>query len=143
MEEVITITSLSQQRFGLPLHSESPDEDSLANRCIANIDLLLKYVSLRMHDGSTHTMLKSFDLLEHLIRIIEEAQRHDHQQSFSWSDYEVQAVVPALICRLGDAKEAVRARSRRLLTQLITHLYPTTKLFIMLLEHGVQNRSNS
>ncbi|KAJ2611715.1 hypothetical protein EV177_003350 [Coemansia sp. RSA 1804] len=143
MEEVITITPLSQQRFGLPLHSESPDEDSLANRCIANIDLLLKYVSLRMHDGSTHTMLKSFDLLEHLIRIIEEAQRQDHQQSFSWSDYEVQAVVPALICRLGDAKEAVRARSRRLLTQLITHLYPTTKLFIMLLEHGVQNRSNS
>ncbi|KAJ1668417.1 hypothetical protein EV178_000448 [Coemansia sp. RSA 1646] len=140
IEEVISITSLSQQRFGLPLHSESPDEDSLASRYMANIDLLLKYISVRMYDGSTHTLLKSFDLLEHLVHMVEATQ---HQQAPSWSDYEVQAVLPALISRLGDAKEVVRARSRRLLTQLITHLYPTTKLFITLLEHGVQNRNNS
>ncbi|KAJ2889950.1 hypothetical protein IWW38_004401, partial [Coemansia aciculifera] len=63
--------------------------------------------------------------------------------SSSWSDYEVQAVLPALIGRLGDPKEVVRARSRRLLTQLITHLYPTTKLFTTLLEHGVINKSNA
>ncbi|KAJ2849162.1 hypothetical protein GGI22_005586, partial [Coemansia erecta] len=143
MEEVISITSLSQQRFGLALHSESPDEDSLASRYMANIDLLLKYISVRMYDGSTHTLLKSFDLLEHLVHMVEATQNQCQQQAPSWSDYEVQAVLPALISRLGDAKEVVRARSRRLLTQLITHLYPTTKLFIMLLEHGVQNKINS
>ncbi|KAJ2551363.1 hypothetical protein EV175_003719, partial [Coemansia sp. RSA 1933] len=143
MEEVISITSLSQQRFGLPLHSDLPDGDSLASRFMANIDLLLKYISVRMYDGSTHTLLKSFDLLEHLVHMVEATQGQNQQQAPSWSDYEVQAVLPALINRLGDAKEVVRARSRRLLTQLITHLYPTTKLFIMLLEHGVQNRLNS
>ncbi|KAI9501842.1 armadillo-type protein [Coemansia spiralis] len=145
IEEVIGITSLSQQRFGLPLHADSPDDDSLANRFIANIDLLLKYISIRMYEGSTHTLLKSFDLLEHLVRMVEENQQQQHHQqpSPSWSDYEVQAVLPALVSRLGDAKEVVRARSRRLLTQLIIHLYPTTKLFVMLLEHGVQNKINS
>ncbi|KAJ2746596.1 hypothetical protein GGI20_001245 [Coemansia sp. BCRC 34301] len=150
IEEVISITSLSQQRFGLPLFANLADEDSLASRYMANIDLLLKYISIRMYDGSTHTLLKSFDLLERLIQMTEESQQLQQQQarqpvssSSSWSDYEVQAVLPALIGRLGDAKEVVRARSRRLLTQLITHLYPTTKLFTMLLEHGVINKSNA
>ncbi|KAJ2466787.1 hypothetical protein GGI02_004255, partial [Coemansia sp. RSA 2322] len=143
IEEVISITSLSQQRFGLPLLGEHGDEDSLAGRYIANIDLLLKYISIRMYDGSTHTLLKSFDLLERLIQMTEDQQRQLRQQTSSWSDYEVQAVLPALISRLGDAKEVVRARSRRLLTQLMTHLYPPTKLFTMLLEYGVINKSNA
>ncbi|KAJ2873191.1 hypothetical protein GGH93_003409 [Coemansia aciculifera] len=146
IEEVISITSLSQQRFGLPLFADLADEDSLASRYMANIDLLLKYISIRMYDGSTHTLLKSFDLLERLIHMTEESQQQQQARqpaSSSWTDYEVQAVLPALIGRLGDAKEVVRARSRRLLTQLITHLYPTTKLFTMLLEHGVINKSNA
>ncbi|KAJ2891428.1 hypothetical protein GGI21_005860, partial [Coemansia aciculifera] len=125
IEEVISITSLSQQRFGLPLFAaDLADEDSLANRYMANIDLLLKYISIRMYDGSTHTLLKSFDLLERLIQMTEESQQQQQVRqptSSSWSDYEVQAVLPALIGRLGDPKEVVRARSRRLLTQLITH----------------------
>ncbi|KAJ2825407.1 hypothetical protein FBU31_003726, partial [Coemansia sp. 'formosensis'] len=145
IEEVISITSLSQQRFGLPLFVDLADEDSLASRYMANIDLLLKYISIRMYDGSTHTLLKSFDLLERLIQMTEESQQQQARlaTSSSWTDYEVQAVLPALIGRLGDAKEVVRARSRRLLTQLITHLYPTTKLFTTLLEHGVINKSNA
>ncbi|KAJ2363805.1 hypothetical protein H4S02_011034, partial [Coemansia sp. RSA 2611] len=122
------------------------DEDSLASRYMANIDLLLKYISIRMYDGSTHTLLKSFELLERLIQMTEESQQQQQARmptSSSWTDYEVQAVLPALIGRLGDAKEVVRARSRRLLTQLITHLYPPTKLFTTLLEHGVINKSNA
>ncbi|KAJ2737013.1 hypothetical protein IW152_000276 [Coemansia sp. BCRC 34962] len=145
IEEVISITSLSQQRFGLPLFADMADEDSLAGRYMANIDLLLKYISIRMYDGSTHTLLKSFDLLERLIQMTEESQQQQQTKlpTSSWTDYEVQAVLPALIGRLGDAKEVVRARSRRLLTQLITHLYPPTKLFTTLLEHGVINKSNA
>ncbi|KAJ2690958.1 hypothetical protein IWW39_000317 [Coemansia spiralis] len=146
IEEVISITSLSQQRFGLPLFADMADEDSLASRYMANIDLLLKYISIRMYDGSTHTLLKSFELLERLIQMTEESQQQQQARmptSSSWTDYEVQAVLPALIGRLGDAKEVVRARSRRLLTQLITHLYPPTKLFTTLLEHGVINKSNA
>ncbi|KAJ1956902.1 hypothetical protein GGI12_005183, partial [Dipsacomyces acuminosporus] len=144
IEEVISINGLSQQRFRIPLYADSsmPDEDSLASRYLANIDLLLKYISIRMFDGSTHTLLKSFDLLERLIQITEQSQQQS-QQTASWSDYDVQAVLPALISRLGDAKEVVRARSRRVLTQSVTHLYPATKIFTMLLEHGVTNKSNA
>ncbi|KAI7835029.1 hypothetical protein BX661DRAFT_202747 [Kickxella alabastrina] len=144
MDEAISIPTLSQQRFGIPLFAESPDMDSLAARYMANIDILLKYISMRMYDGSTHTLLKSFDLLERLIQLTEEIQQNSQQQSqASWSDYEVQAVLPALVSRLGDAKEVVRGRARRMLTQLITHLYPTTKLFNVLLEYGVTNRNNA
>ncbi|KAJ2888463.1 hypothetical protein FB639_000626 [Coemansia asiatica] len=144
IEEVISIPALSQQRFNLPLFSPSPDMDSLAARFMANIDILLKYISLRMYEGSTHTLLKSFDLLEHFIHLTEENQQQQQQSGqASWSDYDVQAILPALVSRLGDAKEVVRARSRRILTQLITHLYPMTKLFTVLLEHGVTNRNNA
>ncbi|KAJ1812047.1 hypothetical protein LPJ75_003850, partial [Coemansia sp. RSA 2598] len=144
IEEVVSIPALSQQRFGLPLFSPSPDMDSLAARFMANLDILLKYISLRMYEGSTHTLLKSFDLLERLTHLTEENQQQQQQQGqASWSDYEVQAILPALVSRLGDAKEVVRARSRRILTQLITHLYPMTKLFTVLLEHGVTNRNNA
>ncbi|KAJ1736301.1 hypothetical protein LPJ61_000085 [Coemansia biformis] len=132
LEEVVSIPSLAQQRFGLPLMADA-DEDSLAARLAAHLDLLLKYISIRMYEGSTHTLLKSLDLLERLVGLVEAP----------WSDYEAQAVVPALVARLGDAKEAVRARARRLLTQLVTHLYPATKLFTMLLELGVVNRANA
>ncbi|KAJ2704078.1 hypothetical protein FB645_003553 [Coemansia sp. IMI 203386] len=144
IEEVVSIPALSQQRFNLPLFSPSPDMDSLAARFMANIDILLKYISLRMYEGSTHTLLKSFDLLERLIHLTEENQNQQQQQGqASWSDYEVQAILPALVSRLGDAKEVVRSRSRRILTQLVTHLYPMTKLFTVLLEHGVTNRNNA
>ncbi|KAJ2163191.1 hypothetical protein GGF46_000121 [Coemansia sp. RSA 552] len=146
LEEVVSIQSLSEQRFRLPLYADSPEEDSLAGRYMANVDLLLKYISIRMYDGSTHTLLKCLDLLERLITLAEESQQNqqsNNRQASSWSDYEVQAVLPALISRLGDVKETVRARARRLLTQQITHLYPTTKLFTMLLEFGVTNRTNA
>ncbi|KAJ2762584.1 hypothetical protein IWQ56_005011, partial [Coemansia nantahalensis] len=133
LEEVVSIPSLAQQRFGLPLAVADSDADSLAGRLAAHLDLLLKYISIRMYEGSTHTLLKSLDLLERLVSLVEAP----------WSDYEAQAIVPALIARLGDAKEAVRARARRLLTQLVTHLYPATKLFTMLLELGVVNRANA
>ncbi|ORX65235.1 ARM repeat-containing protein [Linderina pennispora] len=99
LDEVLAIPALSQERYGLPL--------SLAVRFMANIDLVLKYVSIRMYDGSTHTLLNP---------------------GTTWSEYEASAILPALISRLGDSKEAVRARARRLLGQQVAHLYPTTKL---------------
>ncbi|KAJ1725499.1 hypothetical protein LPJ53_000314 [Coemansia erecta] len=143
IEEVISIPELSKQRFNLPLFDPSPDADSLAMRYIANIDILLKYISIRMYDGSTHTLVKSFDLVERLIHLTNENRQKQQEAQASWSDYEVQAVLPALISRLGDAKEIVRARARRILTHMVTHLYPTTKLFTVFLEHGVTNRSNA
>ncbi|KAJ2143939.1 hypothetical protein GGH15_000794 [Coemansia sp. RSA 562] len=139
LDDAVSMAALTQQRFGLALHDEA-GADSLAARYAANRDILLKYVSLRMYDGSTHTLLKSFDLLERLIQLAEDAEQG---RPAAWIDYEVQAVVPALISRLGDAKEAVRTRARRVLTQLITRLYPATKLSAALLEHGVANRASA
>ncbi|KAJ2784578.1 hypothetical protein H4R18_001043 [Coemansia javaensis] len=133
LEEVLSIPSLAQQRFGLPLVADGAGDDSLAARLAAHLDLLLKFISIRMYDGSTHTLLKSLDLLERLVALVRAP----------WADYDAQAVVPALIARLGDAKEAVRARARRLLTQLVAQLYPPTRLFAMLLDLGVANRANA
>ncbi|KAJ2766889.1 hypothetical protein IWQ57_004177, partial [Coemansia nantahalensis] len=83
LEEVVSIPSLAQQRFGLPLVVADSDADSLAGRLAAHLDLLLKYISIRMYEGSTHTLLKSLDLLERLVSLVEAP----------WSDYEAQAIV--------------------------------------------------
>ncbi|KAJ2850441.1 hypothetical protein IWW36_001879 [Coemansia brasiliensis] len=123
---------VSEGRFNLALHGP----DSLAARYAAHVDLLLKYTSLRMYDGSTHTLLKSFDLLERLAQLAV-------QTNTRWSEYEVQAIVPALISRLGDAKEAVRVRARRILTQQFPQLHAPARLFAALVDHGVGNRTSA
>ncbi|KAJ2649380.1 hypothetical protein IWW40_003227 [Coemansia sp. RSA 1250] len=123
---------VSEGRFNLALHGP----DSLAARYAAHVDLLLKYASLRMYDGSTHTLLKSFDLLERLAQLAT-------QTNTRWSEYEVQAIVPALISRLGDAKEAVRVRARRILTQQLPQLNAPARLFTALVDYGVGNRTSA
>ncbi|PIA19092.1 ARM repeat-containing protein [Coemansia reversa NRRL 1564] len=133
VDEALGMAGAAQQRFGLPL-TAAAGVDSLAGRAVAHMDLLLKYIAMRMYDGSTHTLLKSVDVLERLMQLAGTA---------GWTDYEAQAVVPALVSRLGDAKEAVRGRARRLVTQHVPQLWTATKVVTALLEHGVANRGNA
>ncbi|KAJ2615176.1 hypothetical protein H4S08_001359 [Coemansia sp. RSA 1365] len=133
VDEALGMAGAAQQRFGLPL-TAAAGVDSLAGRAVAHMDLLLKYIAMRMYDGSTHTLLKSVDVLERLMQLAGTA---------GWTDYEAQAVVPALVSRLGDAKEAVRGRARRLVTQHVPQLWTAAKVVTALLEHGVANRGNA
>ncbi|KAJ2329262.1 hypothetical protein IWW51_000706 [Coemansia sp. RSA 2702] len=134
LDEAISVPGLAQ-RYGLAAQAGA-GEDSLAARYLAHSDLLLKYVSLRMYDGSTHTLLKSLDVLERLAGLAEQA-------GAAWGDSDAQAVVPALVARLGDAKEAVRARARRVLTQQVPRLWAASKVFAALLDHGVGHRGSA
>ncbi|KAJ2084393.1 hypothetical protein H4R24_000023 [Coemansia sp. RSA 988] len=133
VDEALGMAGAAQQRFGLPLNAPA-GTDSLAARAVAHMDLLLKYIAMRMYDGSTHTLLKSVDVLERLMQLAGTA---------GWSDYEAQTVVPALVSRLGDAKEAVRGRARRLVTQQVPQLWAPAKVVTALLEYGVANRGNA
>ncbi|KAJ2801685.1 hypothetical protein H4R20_003580, partial [Coemansia guatemalensis] len=133
VDEALSMGSAAQQRFGLPLTAPA-GTDSLEARAVAHMDLLLKYIAIRMYDGSTHTLLKSMDILERLMQLA---------GADGWSDYEAQTVVPALVSRLGDAKEAVRGRTRRLVTQHVPQLWAPAKVVAALLEHGVANRNNA
>ncbi|KAJ1674503.1 hypothetical protein EV182_003147 [Spiromyces aspiralis] len=137
LDDVLSIPGYSEDRYGIPTAE-------MRSRYIAHSDLILKYISLRLYDSQTHTLSKCLDLLEHLLGVMEEVGNDDrYQQVIGLTDYEAHCILPHLIVQLGNGKEQIRSRVRRVIIGQMTHLYPVTKIFQMLLEHGLRASKNS
>lgn len=65
--------------------------DILEETRLANMDLPLKYVAIRMQEGSTTTILKCLDIILH---IIESVNKSENQ---GFSEAEINVFLPALI----------------------------------------------
>lgn len=66
-------------------------DDMLEEIRLANMDLPLKYVAIRMHEGSTTTILKCLDIILH---IVENVNKSENQ---GFSEAEINVFLPALI----------------------------------------------
>ncbi|CAO1624883.1 unnamed protein product [Parajaminaea phylloscopi] len=100
---------------------------------VANTDLLLKYVAIRLTDGNTSISLKCFDLLGLVVDIL----RNEH---YHVSDFEANAILPCMVAKFGDAKVAFRDRIREIFRR-ITSIYPPSKLMTQLLEGGLPSKN--
>lgn len=67
--------------------------EELAARMVANVDLMFKYVTVRLVLSSTVITVKCLDLIDHLIPVMH-AERH------RLSDYEVNALLVSLIAKV-------------------------------------------
>lgn len=73
-------------------------DDMLEEIRLANMDLALKYVAIRMQEGSTTTILKCLDIILH---IIENVNKSENQ---GFSEAEINVFLPALIRKVcGDS----------------------------------------
>ncbi|KAK9719768.1 hypothetical protein K7432_004569 [Basidiobolus ranarum] len=126
LDECIANRHYAQDRFGI-------DFDDLKERYVANSDTLLKYLTLRFYDTNTSLSLKTLELLEHLISLLDEDGYH-------LSEYEASAFLPQLINKLGEPKEVLRNQLRSILKQ-VYHLYSPNKVVVYVLEHGLKSKN--
>ncbi|CAE6505293.1 unnamed protein product [Rhizoctonia solani] len=113
------------ERLGLPI-------DDLKATLLANQDLALKYASLRVHEPQPNLIVRCVDVVDQVLAFMS-------AEKYMMHDNEAMAFVPTYIHKLGDAREAVRVRVQGII-QSLQLVYPTSRLFSMLLEHGTKSK---
>ncbi|XP_026677349.1 protein mini spindles, partial [Diaphorina citri] len=86
-----------------------------------NLDLILKWMTLRFFDTNPSVLLKGLEYLTNVLEILIE-------QNYRVSEQEASSFIPYLILKIGDPKDAVRGSVRSLFRQLGS-VYPMARLF--------------
>ncbi|KAL1947742.1 hypothetical protein VTO73DRAFT_13466 [Trametes versicolor] len=96
--------------------------------CIANSDLALKFVSLKVHEPQSNLVQKCMDVIDAVLAF--------HQSvDYQLSDQEAMCFIPTVSHKLGDAREPVRARVSHII-QTLPKVYAYSRVFQLLLEHS-------
>ncbi|CRK99142.1 CLUMA_CG012503, isoform A [Clunio marinus] len=93
---------------------------------ICNLDLVLKWLSLRFYDTNPSVLLKGLEYLNLVFQRLVEVQH-------SLTDVEGSSFIPHLLTKIGDPKDAVRNGVRHLLRQ-ICHVYSFSKVFAYVMD---------
>lgn len=93
-----------------------------------NVDLLLKWASLRLFDANTPTQTKTLSFLTKLFEVLDSNDYH-------LADYEASIILPVLLECLGQG-EAMQEGISGLL-KIVPRVYPSSKFFNFLLNTGL------
>jgi cytoskeleton-associated protein 5 len=96
------------------------------NGLICNLDLVLKWLSLRFYDTNPSVLLKGLDYLNFVFATLRES-------SYVLTDNEGSSFIPHLLTKIGDPKDAVRNGVRQLLRQICL-VYPFSKVFTFVMD---------
>ncbi|KAK2583775.1 hypothetical protein KPH14_009682 [Odynerus spinipes] len=99
---------------------------------VSNLDLILKWLTLRFFDTNPSVLLKGLDYLQTVFNLLIEDQYH-------MLENEAASFIPYLIIKIGDPKDAVRNGVRALFKQ-IALVYPVSKLFSYVME-GLKSKN--
>ncbi|KAJ9121720.1 hypothetical protein QFC22_002341 [Naganishia vaughanmartiniae] len=99
----------------------------------ANMDLALKYTTIRMQEGSTQMILKCLDIILH---IVENVNQSEHR---SFSDAEINVFMPVLIRKLGDNKFKDKLSN---IFAIIDRTVPSSKVLQFCVENGVDSTNS-
>ncbi|XP_015596923.1 protein mini spindles isoform X2 [Cephus cinctus] len=113
---------------------ESLTEDLAGNSkaLVSNLDLILKWLTLRFFDTNPSVLLKGLDYLQTVFNLLIKDQYH-------MLESEAASFIPYLIIKIGDPKDAVRNGVRALFKQ-IALVYPVSKLFSYVME-GLKSKN--
>lgn len=92
----------------------------------SNLDLVLKWLSLRFYDTNPSVLLKGLDYLNHALQTLRES-------SYVLTENEGTSFIPHLLTKIGDPKDAVRNGVRQLLRQICL-IYPFSKVFVYVMD---------
>ncbi|GAA5933192.1 hypothetical protein JCM3775_002563 [Rhodotorula graminis] len=132
---VAGLTAIDECARDLSSASDAFDlgEGELRDRLVANFDLIVKYITLRIGLTSTTITVKCLDVVEHLLPVLSNA-------GYKASDYEALPLLQCLISKVGDSKETIRQRVRGIFKALCS-IYPFSKVFSTILEQGLDNKN--
>ncbi|KAF9451059.1 microtubule associated protein [Macrolepiota fuliginosa MF-IS2] len=97
---------------------------------LANFDLPLKYISIRVHESQSNLVSKCLDVVDAVLDFLRNI-------NYQMSDGEALCFVPTLVHKLGDAREPVRLRVQRIF-QTLPKVYPYSRVFQVLLDQGIR-----
>lgn len=104
------------------------NEDALAD----NLDLILKWLTLRFFDTNPSVLLKGLEYLHSVFNMLIEKE-------YKMPETESAAFIPYLIIKIGDPKDAVRNGVRSLFKQLWS-ICSVSKIFSYLME-GLKSKN--
>lgn len=99
---------------------------------VSNLDLILKWLTLRFFDTNPSVLIKGLDYLQLVFNILIQDQYH-------MLENEASSFIPYLIIKIGDPKDSVRNGVRALFKQ-IALVYPISKLFSYVME-GLKSKN--
>ncbi|XP_078670185.1 cytoskeleton-associated protein 5-like isoform X2 [Branchiostoma floridae x Branchiostoma belcheri] len=99
---------------------------------IAQLDLLLKWITLRFFDTNTTVNMKALEYLTILFNTLAEDE-------YRLLDIEANSFLPYLVIKVGDSKDVIR-RDVRAILKIITKVYPASKIFPFLMD-GVRSKN--
>jgi hypothetical protein len=99
---------------------------------IANLDLILKWMTLRFFETNPSVQLRGLDYLNSLFTVLSEDQYHLHE-------YEASSFIPYLINKVGDPKDQIR-NSIRSIFKILSNVYPASKFSGYLME-GIKSKN--
>lgn len=110
-------------------------QDDMANNTkslICNLDLILKWISLRFYDTNPSVLLKGLDYLNVVMQML-------ISNEYEFTEVEGSSFLPHLLVKLGDPKDAVRNGVRSLFRQICL-TYPYTKVFTSIMD-GLKSKN--
>lgn len=113
---------------------ESLEDDMYPNLdgLISNLDLILKWLSLRFYDTNPSVLLKG---LEYLVMMVEALI----ENNYSMTDIEANSFVPHLLLKIGDPKDAVKFGVRTVIRRMC-NILPYVKMFSFVME-GLKSKN--
>ena len=99
---------------------------------IANLDLILKWVTLRFFETNPSVLLKSLEYLNRVFTLLVSNEYHLH-------DIEAVSFVPYLINKVGDPKDQVR-NSIKSIIKILFQVYPASKMSVYLMD-GLKSKN--
>merc|ERR550532_2915003 len=90
---------------------------------ISNVDLILKWMTLRFFETNPSVNLKGLEYLNMVFNVLSECD-----DGYSLHEIEATSFIPYLVIKIGDPKDQIRASCKAIL-KLICKIYPASKLF--------------
>jgi cytoskeleton-associated protein 5 len=94
---------------------------------VSNLDLLLKWMTLRFFETNPSVNIKGLEYLALVFQLL--AERNG---DVALHDIEANSFIPFLVLKIGDPKDQIRNSCRTILKHLCK-LYPASKLFVFLM----------
>ncbi|KAK8725453.1 hypothetical protein OTU49_010866 [Cherax quadricarinatus] len=102
------------------------DLNSNLPACIANLDLVLKWLTIRFFDTNPSVIMKAMDYLQQVFQFLSEDGYH-------LLDIEAYCFLPFLVTKFGDPKDSIRGPARNI-ARLICNIYPASKVSPYMME---------
>ncbi|XP_017847656.1 protein mini spindles isoform X3 [Drosophila busckii] len=110
----------------------SEDLPNNSKALICNLDLILKWLTLRFYDTNPSVLIKGLEYLGQVFQMLVGIE-------YMMAENEGSSFVPHLLLKIGDPKDTVRNGVRRVLRQ-INLLYPFTKVFSYVMD-GLKSKN--